>query len=93
MTEFWKERNLSSEDKNKMLVETCRKVFSTDEGKVVLNMLLRDLRLFEWKGGRIKSERYLNEYAKFFVRERLGVSETKLITDFIADTAASEGGL
>jgi len=88
--QFWKNKDLTPQERNEMLVETCRKVLSTEEGKIVLNMLLTDLRLYE--GTRTKQEKALNEYAKFFIRERLGVSDTKALTDFIARTSVSEGG-
>jgi hypothetical protein len=88
--QFWKEKSLTPEECNAMMVDTCRKVFGTSEGKIVLNMLLTDLFLFERT--HIKKEQALNEYAKYFVRERLGVRDTKDLTDFIAETAAAEGG-
>jgi len=87
---FWKDKKLSPQKKNEMLVATCRKVFGTEEGKVALNMLLTDLFLYEQT--HTKREHYLNDYAKFFIRERLGVRDTKALTDFIAGTAASGGG-
>jgi len=87
---FWKNKKLSPEARNELLVETCRKVFNTEDGKIILNMLLADLRLYE--DARTKREKTLNEYAKFFIRERLGVRDMKALTDFIAETAASEGG-
>ena len=87
---FWNNKELSEKKKSEMLVETCRKVFSSDEGKIVLNMLLTDLRLF--MDSHTKREKILNDYAKFFIRERLGVRDTKSLTDFIAETAANGGG-
>ena len=87
---FWKDGLLTARERNAALVETCRKVFGTDEGKAVLNMLLADLRLFG--AADTKRERALNEYAKFFMRERMGVRDTKALTDFIAETAAAAGG-
>ena len=87
---FWKDSKLTQQERNEMLVGTCQRVFGSSEGRVVLNMLLADLRLFE--GARTKQERALNEYAKFFIRERMGVRDTKAITDFIAETAAPGGG-
>jgi hypothetical protein len=87
---FWNNKKLSPQEQNEMLVEACRKVFGTEEGKVALNMLLADLFLYERT--RTEREHYLNEYAKFFIRERLGVRDTKALTDFIAETAASGGG-
>ena len=88
---FWKDKKLTEEEKDEMLIETCRKVFGTDDGKIVLNMLMTDLRLFDLAN--TEREKYLNDYAKFFIRERLGVRGTKAMTDFIAETAASGGGL
>ena len=87
---WWNNKKLSGKEKEELLVETCRKVFSTDDGKIVLNMLLTDLRLF--MDSHTKREKILNDYAKFFVRERLGVRDTKSLTDYIAETAAAAGG-
>jgi len=89
-TPFWKNNSLTKEEKNAELVNTCKRVFGTDDGKVVLNMLLTDLCLFE--NTKTEDDKALNEYAKYFIRERLGVSDTKDITDFIAETALSEEG-
>jgi len=87
---FWKNKKLKPKEQNDLLVDTCRKVFSTPDGNIVLNMLLTDLFLFERT--HTKRENFLNDYAKFFIRERLGVGDTKSLTDFIAKTAAAEGG-
>jgi len=84
---FWKDKNLTAEEQNAELVETCRRVFGTEDGKIVLNMLLSDMFLYE--NTHTKREQALNEYAKFLVRERLGVRDTKGLTDFIAQTAAA----
>jgi len=87
---FWDNKKLKPEEQNEMLVETCRKVFGTEDGKIVLNMLLADL--FFFKQAHTKRENFLNDYAKFFIRNRLGVRETKALTDFISETAVSGGG-
>jgi hypothetical protein len=87
---FWKDKELTPAQRNEKLVQTCRNVFGTEEGKIALNMLLADL--FVYENARTKRERYLNEYGKFFIRERLGVRDTKALTDFIAETAVSGGG-
>jgi len=87
---FWNNKKLSEEEKNEMLIETCQKVFSTEDGKIVLNMLMTDLRMFD--PANTKREKYLNEYAKFFIQKRLGVGGTKSLTDFIAETSVSGGG-
>jgi hypothetical protein len=88
-TPFWKNTSLKPDEKNRKLVETCRKVFGTPEGKIVFNMLMTDLYLFD--RALTEKETMLNEYAKFFIRERLGVSDTVALTDFIAETAGSGG--
>lgn len=87
---FWKDAKLSPGEQNEALRNACREVFSTPKGKIVLNMLLTDLCLYEKVT--TDDEGVLNEYAKFFVRERLGVGDTVALTDFIAETAASRGG-
>jgi hypothetical protein len=87
---FWKDGNLSPLEKNDRLVGVCRNVFGTPEGKIVLNMLLTDLYFFDRT--RDSEEDVLNNYAKFLVRERLGVSDTVALSDFIAETAVSRGG-
>jgi hypothetical protein len=84
---FWTDRKLSPQEQNALLVATFRRVFGTEEGKIALNTLLADLFLFERT--HTKREHALNEYAKFFIRERLGVCDTKALSDFIAETAAS----
>jgi len=85
--DFWRNKKLKPEVKNEMLISTCRKVFNTHDGKVVLNMLLTDLCYF--KNTNSQGESSLNNYAKFFIRERLGLCDTKSLTDFIAETAGS----
>jgi hypothetical protein len=86
---FWQDGDLSPAEQNERLVATCVRVFGTEEGKIVLNTLLTDLCLYEPADS--KRERALNEYAKFFIRERLGVRDTKALTDYIAETAAAGG--
>jgi hypothetical protein len=87
---FWKNKGLSAEERNNLLVGACRRVFSSEDGKIALNMLLSDL--FVYETTHTKREQALNEYGKFFIRERMGVRDTKALTDFIAETAAFGGG-
>jgi hypothetical protein len=87
---FWKNTKLTPQEQNENLRDACREVFSTPQGKIVLNMLLTDLFLYE--KATTDDEGVLNEYAKFFIRERLGVGDTVALTDFIAETAAARGG-
>jgi hypothetical protein len=78
-------------DQAKELRAICRRVLGTDEGKIVLNMLLTDLRLYE--PSRDEAEQALNNYAKFFIRERLGVVNTVSLTDAVmAEANLSRGG-
>ena len=69
------------------------RVFSTDAGKEALDILLHDLNFFDWPKG--PGDKVLNEYAKFFIRERLGVDDTAKIAEAIiagAETAALREG-
>jgi hypothetical protein len=90
---FWNNDKLTEEEKNKLLVETCQRLFSTGDGRIILNMLLTDLYYFTAapdEGGEA-----LNEYAKFFIRERLGVRDTVALSNAIvseAETAVARGG-
>jgi hypothetical protein len=91
--DFWYDAKLSDEEKNRELVAACRRTFLTADGRIVLNMLLTDLYFFEQStdsGGAA-----LSNYAKFFIRERLGVRDTVALSDAvagIAETAASGEG-
>ena len=69
------------------------RVFGTDAGKEALDILLHDLNFFDWPKG--PGDKVLNEYAKFFIRERLGVGGTAKIAGAIiaeAETAALREG-
>lgn len=87
---FWRDKRLTADEKNALLVETLGRVYGTVEGKIALNVLLVDLGFF--MAADDEGARALNNYAKFFIRERLGVRDTKLLTDFIAETAVFGGG-
>jgi hypothetical protein len=70
-----------------------RRVFSTKDGRTVLGRLLRDLYFFDQTPDSAGAA--LNNYAKFFIRERLGVLGTAALSDAVADaaeTAASGEG-
>jgi hypothetical protein len=86
---FWQNKTLTPKQKNEELIRACVRVFSTEDGRIVLNMLLNDLYFFEPS---IKNSEALTNYAKFFIRERLGVRDTVGISNVIAETAASRGG-
>lgn len=61
------------------LQKTFRRVFKSADGKIVLNALLKDLYYFD--AATSDAEKALCEYAKFFIRERLGVKKSLSITD------------
>lgn len=67
------------EEQIKALKETFKRVFKTDDGRIVLNALLNDL--FYFTEAKTEAEKALCEYAKFFLRERLGITKTLDITD------------
>ena len=68
-----------SDEQNKELQETFKRVFKSADGRIVLNALLKDL--FYFDAATSDSGKALCEYAKFFIRARLGVKKTLCITD------------
>lgn len=67
------------EEQRKALQQMFRKVFSTPEGKVVLNTILNDLRYFS--KAEYESEYILSDYAKTLLHDRLGITDTMAVTD------------
>lgn len=90
MNIFWRDKSITKFEKNRKLQAVFQRVFNSEDGKIALNAILTDLRFFN-EANSIE-EKALNNYAKFFIRERLGLRSTKSTTDFIAETSASEGG-
>jgi hypothetical protein len=68
------------------LREKFRAVFSSEDGRVVFNALMADL--FFFKCATTPEEAALAEYAKFFVRERLGMTDTFALTNAMITTMA-----
>lgn len=64
---------------NENVQKTFREVFTTEKGAAVLNILLNDLYLFAPVN--TDEARSLENYAKFFLSERLGIRDTIAITD------------
>jgi hypothetical protein len=90
---FWDNPRLTAEERNAELVAACRRVFTTEDGRIALNMLLTDLYFLDPAPGTDGAA--LANYAKFFIRERLGVRGTVALSDAVAgaaETAASRGG-
>ncbi len=71
------------EEQKKALQRIFRHVFTTDEGKFVLNVLLSDLRYF--RQAENESDHVLCDYAKQLLRERLGIENTEVITASLID--------
>lgn len=69
----------SAKEQKEALQKTFRKVFKTEDGKIVFNALLKDL--FYFDKATSEAEKALCEYAKFFMRERLGIKKTLDITN------------
>lgn len=67
------------EEQRKALQAMFRKVFSTPEGRVVLNTILNDLRYFT--KAEYESEYVLSDYAKTLLHDRLGITDTMAVTD------------
>ena len=73
----------SPDEQIKALRKTFKRVFKTEDGKIVFNALLNDL--FYFTEAKTEAEKALCEYAKFFLRERLGIVKTLDITDSLID--------
>lgn len=70
------------EEQNRHLQELFHEVLGSDKGKVVLNVILNDLKYFSVC--RTEQDNALRNYATVLVQERLGVFDTVSISDFIA---------
>jgi len=69
----------SPDEQIEALRKTFKRVFKTEDGKIIFNALLNDLFYFT------EAEKALCEYAKFFLRERLGIIKTLNITNSLID--------
>lgn len=69
------------EEQAEALRKVFKRVFTTEDGRIVLNAILNDLYYFDKV--RTEAESALNNYAKFLVGERLGAGKTLSITDSI----------
>lgn len=77
-----------TKEQKKAIQTMFRKVFSTPEGKVVLNILLSDLRYY--RPAQNEADYALCEYGKKLLRERLGLEDTAAITDCIINALKKE---
>ena len=72
------------EQQKQELIRHFRVVFSGESGRIVLNALLKDLHFFDEANG--SAESALSDYAKFFIRERLGILNSLVISDALEKT-------
>ena len=70
-------------ERDKRMSECFRRVFSTDEGRLVLHQILEDLRYY--KECVTDTDVALNNFAKFMVFKRLKCDNYKQITSAIFD--------
>ena len=68
---------------DKRMTEYFRRVFSSKDGRIVLQQILEDLKFFsECKDD---TDRVLNNYAKFMIFKRLRVDNMSKITNLLMD--------
>lgn len=79
---------IETKEKQKALQNIFRKVFSTPEGKLVLNVLLSDLRYY--RPAENENDYVLCEYAKKLLRNRIGLEDTAVMTDCIMSAMTKE---
>ena len=70
-------------ERDKRMSECFRRVFSTDEGRLVLHQLLTDLRFYDECV--TDTDIALNNFAKFMIFKRLKCDNYKQITSAIFD--------
>ena len=70
-------------ERDKQMTEYFRRVFSSKDGRVVLNQILVDLKFFAECTD--DTDRILNNYAKFMIFKRLKVDNTKQITNMLME--------
>ena len=70
-------------ERDKRMSECFRRVFSTDEGRLVLHQILEDLRFY--KECVTDTDVALNNFAKFMIFKRLKCDNYKQITSAIFD--------
>lgn len=70
-------------ERDKRMTECFRRVFSTDDGKIVLHQLLEDLSFY--KECVTDTDIALNNFAKFMIFKRLKCDNYKQMTSAIFD--------
>lgn len=70
-------------ERDKQMTAAFRRVFQTQEGRIVLHQLLVDLRFYDECV--TETDVALNNFAKFMIFKRLKVHNIKQITNLIMD--------
>lgn len=70
-------------ERDKKMTECFRRVFSTQDGRIVLHQILTDLRFYDECVDDV--DRALNNFAKFMIFKRLKVDNKKKLTSLIMD--------
>ena len=71
-------------ERDKRMSECYRRVFSTDDGRLVLHQILVDLKFYETENV-TETSVALNNFAKFMIFKRLKCDNYKQITSAIFD--------
>ena len=71
-------------ERDKRMSECFRRVFSTDEGRLVLHQILVDLKFYETENV-TETSVALNNFAKFMIFKRLKCDNYKQMTSAIFD--------
>jgi len=74
----------NEKEKQEVLSRRFRKVFSTEDGKACLTVILEDLHFFDICA--TTDAQALKNYATFLIKNRLGISNTLDITEAILTT-------
>lgn len=70
-------------ERDKRMTECFRRVFSTDNGRIVLHQILTDLRFYDECV--TETDTALNNFAKFMIYKRLKVDNKKQITNLLME--------
>lgn len=70
-------------ERDKRMSECFRRVFGTDEGKLVLHQILTDLKFYEENV--TETSIALNNFAKFMIFKRLRCDNYKQMTEMLYD--------
>lgn len=76
--------NLTAAEQNVKLQEMFREVFGSENGKIVLGVILEDLYYFSSTNNEATAA--LSNYAKTLLAQRLGINNTKRIIDELFKT-------